>query len=97
MSTIPAEIAKALKDARQLAFEANMRTNVRVDEITPYTETKKGYYGEKEKNFYNVPEGNISVFFSNYNKDYSVKRIADRVKISFEALTEQADITISVK
>lgn len=97
MSTIPIEIAKALKDARQLAFEANMRTNVRVDDITPYTETKKAYYGEKEKNFYNVPEGNISVFFSNYNKDYSVKRIADRVKISFEKLTEQADITINVK
>lgn len=96
MSTIPEEIARALKDARQLAFEANMRTNVRVDEITPYTETKKAYYGEKEKRFYNVPNGNVSVFFSNYNKNYSVSRIADRITVSFEPLTEQTDITITV-
>ena len=96
MSTIPIEIAQALKDARQLAFEANMRTNVRVDDITPYTETKTAYYGEKEKRFYNVPDGSVSVFFSNYNTDYSVSRIADRVTVAFPPLSERADITITV-
>lgn len=96
MSTIPEEIARALKDARRLAFEANMQTNVRVDEITPYTETKTAYYGERIKRFYNVPQGNVSVFFSNYNKDYAVERVEDRVTISFDRLTEQVDITITV-
>lgn len=96
MSTIPAEIAKALKDARQLAFEANQKTSIRVDEITPYVETKRAYYGEKIKRFYNVPQGNILVFFSNYNTDYFVERITDRVTVSFPRLTEQVDITITV-
>lgn len=68
-----------------------------ISEVTPYTETKTGYYGEREKTFYDVPIGNITVFFSNYNGNYSVGKIADRVTVSFDTLTEQTDITISVK
>lgn len=68
-----------------------------VEELTPYTETKTAYYNESEKTFYNVPEGNISVFFDNYNGDYSISRVADRVTVSFDTLTEQTNITISVK
>ena len=64
--------------------------------LTPYTETKVGYYGETEKVFYNVPDGNVSVFFDNYNNNYSVSRIADRININFNALTEQTNITISI-
>lgn len=70
----------------------------RVDSITPYTETKIGYYGEKEKTFYDVPYGvNIVVIFDNYNGNYSVNRVADRVTVSFDTLSEQTNITISVK
>lgn len=68
-----------------------------VSEITPYTETKTAYYGEKEKSFYNIPQGNVSVSFDNYSGDYSVKRVSDRVTISFETLTDSTNITISVK
>lgn len=68
-----------------------------VKQITPYTETKTAYYGEKEKAFYNVPQGNVTVFFSNYNGDYSVSHISDRVTVSFNTLTEQTDVTINVK
>ena len=68
-----------------------------VSDITPYTETKAAYFNESEKTFYNVPEGNVTVLFDNYNGDYSVKRIMDRVIVSFETLKQQSNITISVK
>ncbi len=64
-----------------------------VTNITPYTETKTAYYGEIEKTFYNVPTGNVTVFgLSQYN----MSRISDRLVFTFEPLTEQTDITISI-
>lgn len=74
---------------------AGVRQNV--SEITPYTETKKAYYNEKEKTFYNVPQGNILVQFSNYQGSYAVNRIADRLTVTFEQLTDNTDITISIQ
>ena len=68
-----------------------------IDALLPYTETKTGYYGESEKTFYNVPEGHVTVLFGNYNTNYSVNRVSDRVTVSFDTLTEQTDITINVK
>lgn len=68
-----------------------------VNDVTPYTETRTAYYDESEKTFYNVPEGNVTVFFDNYFGDYSVKRIMDRVIVSFEKMKQQSNITISVK
>lgn len=64
-----------------------------VNDITPYTETKTAYYGETEKTFYNVPEGNVTVFGL---KEYSLERISDRLTITFDALSEQTEITISI-
>lgn len=61
--------------------------------ITPYTATQIGYYGETEKTFYNVPEGNVTVFGL---KEYSLDRISDRLTITFDALSEQTKITISI-
>ena len=68
-----------------------------VKAITPYKDTAKAYFNETEKVFYNVPVGNLSVFFTNYNGDYSTSRINDRVTISFDALTEATDITIMIQ
>lgn len=68
-----------------------------VDILTPYKDTAKAYFNETEKVFYNVPVGNLSVFFTNYNGDYSTSRINDRVSISFDALNEQTDITIMIQ
>lgn len=61
--------------------------------ITPYTETQIGYYGETEKTFYNVPNGNVTVFGLNA---YTLNRVADRLILTFSALTEQTEITISI-
>lgn len=69
----------------------------KVNELTPYTDTKTAYYNENEKTFYNVPSGNVTVLFDNYNGNYSVSRVTDRVTVSFDTLTEQTNITISIK
>ena len=68
--------------------------NNRVTEITPYTQSKKAYYGEIEKVFYGVPSGEMTVFFDN---EYTTERIEDRVYVRFERLSETKDITIMVQ
>lgn len=69
----------------------------KITEITPYTATQTAYYGESEKVFYNVPQGNITVFWDNYAGDYAVERIADRIVVSFDALTDNATISIMIQ
>ena len=72
--------------------------NQRVTSITPYEQTKKAYYGEIEKIFYGVPDGNISVYFSNNPAAYDIIRVEDRVTIRFTSrLTDNTDITIMVQ
>lgn len=68
-----------------------------IDDVTPYTETKKAYYNEKEKTFYKVPQGNVEVFFDNYSGAFSTSRVMDRVTVYFDTLTDPTNITISVK
>ena len=74
--------------------QALSNLNNRVTDITPYTQSKKAYYGEIEKVFYGVPSGDMSVFFDN---EYTTERIEDRVYVRFERLTETKDITIMVQ
>ena len=66
-----------------------------ISNITPYEATETVYYGETSKNFYNVPQGNLTVFWDNYNGDYSVQRNEDVVTVSFDAI-ETAEATISI-
>ena len=65
-----------------------------IGNITPYTETKIGYFGETEKTFYNVPEGNVTVFGLS---EYTMYRVSNRLTLIFDALTEHTDITISIQ
>lgn len=71
--------------------------NSQVSDLTPYVDSQKAYFSESEKTFYNVPEGNISVFFDNYNGDYSINRVSDRVTVSFDPLEQETTITIKVE
>ena len=71
--------------------------NSRVTQITPYEQSKVGYYGEIEKVFYGVPSGNISVFFDNYNGEYEISRVEDRLTIKFPSLEKQTNISIMVQ
>lgn len=63
----------------------------------PYKATQTAYYGEKEKNFYNVPQGILTVYFDNYTGSYSVERIDDRLTVSFDTLENDTNITIIVQ
>ena len=69
-------------------------TRQNINEITPYTETKIGYYGETEKTFYNVPDGNVTVYGL---AEYTLDRISGNITLTFDALTEQTNITISIQ
>ena len=71
-------------------------TRQSVANITPYTETKKAYYGYDALPFYNVPDGNVQVIFSNYNGEYAFKRVGHGLLVTFEKLIEATDITISI-
>lgn len=69
----------------------------KVNAITPYEETKKAFYGEIEKVFYNVPEGNITIFFDNYDGEYEVNRIENRLTIKFaDRLKDMTNVTVMV-
>lgn len=68
-----------------------------ISAITPYEQSKTAYYGEIEKVFYGVPNGNVSVFFDNYNGEYSTSRVEDRFTVKFPRLEEQTNITIMVQ
>lgn len=68
-----------------------------VSDVTPYTETKTAYFNESEKTFYKVPTGNITVLFDNYNGEYTVSKVADRVTVKFDKLKDKTNITIEVK
>lgn len=70
----------------------------KVVEITPYTDSKTAYYGETLKTFYDVPQGNVAIYFDNFNGEYTFEREEDRLYITFkEPLTEQTNITISIQ
>ena len=64
-----------------------------IDAITPYKQTKTAYIGDTEVTFYDVPEGNVTVFF---DKPYTMEKVADRITLHFEELEEVTEITISV-
>ena len=61
--------------------------------LTPYTETKIGYYGETEKTFYNVPEGNVTVYGLS---EYTMDRVANNITLTFDALEKETNITVSI-
>ena len=69
--------------------------NKRISDITPYTQTKYGYYGETEKVFYGVPRGVVIVICEVEN---SISRVDDRVIVKFaERLADTTEITIMVQ
>ena len=82
-------------DSRCLEFVDQMGHSI--DDITPYKETKTAYYNESEKTFYGVPEGNVEVFFDNYNGQYTISKVVDRVTVKFDVLSQPTNITISVR
>ena len=72
--------------------------SAQVSTVTPYEETKRAFYGEKEKAFHGVPSGNVTVFFDNYNDGYKIERIDDMVLVRFkEMIKDVTSVTIMVQ
>lgn len=86
-----------LDDSVQAVEQIQNEHSASIAELTPYVDTAVAYFNESEKTFYNVPNGNVTVWFDNYNGTYSISRISNRVIVSFEPLTQNTNITISVK
>ena len=72
-------------------------TAIKVDEITPYEDTKTAYIDDTEVVFFNAPEGALVVSFSNGNLDFSIKREDKAIKVTFEPLEEVVTITIKIQ
>lgn len=87
------EISALWDKINELSKSLSDYTGIRVDEVTPYTETKTAYIGDTEVTFYNVPEGNVTIFF---DKPYTMEKVADRITLTFDELDEVTDITISI-
>lgn len=91
------EVAMALgrmsEKINDIAQRLDSYTSMRVDAITPYTETKTAYIGDTEVTFLNTPSGNLTVYFP---YEYTVERLTDRIVISFNELQEVTDVTISI-
>jgi len=73
---------------------AGVRQNV--SDITPYEQTLTAYYGETEKTFYDVPEGNVTVYFDGLIKNAGFERKGGNVTVFFDALNDQVKITLSI-
>ena len=74
-------------------------TSNKVEELTPYTDTKTAYYGDYECMFYDVPQGNVSVFFDNYTGAYMPDRKEDRLNVIFadNIRADRTQVTIVVQ
>ena len=73
-------------------------TSNKVEQITPYTDTKTAYYGDTSVTFYDAPQGRASVFIDDMPMDYSVSRIEGRLVVSFDQLeVASVQITISIQ
>lgn len=92
LNSLQTSFMQAQRNAVEVTAKADVGYN---KPDAPYTATQTAYYGESGKNFYDVPEGNITVFWDNYNGDYSVQRFDGGVNVSFDTLTV-AEATISI-
>lgn len=71
--------------------------NTIVKEKGPYTDTKTAYIDDTEVVFTDVPSGALLVSFGNGNMDYSINRDGSTIQVSFEALEEVTEVTITVQ
>lgn len=69
-------------------------TSNKVEQITPYKASKTAYIGDTEVVFENVPQGNLSVFGLS---EYSIDRQNDRITITFDAVEEVTEVSISIQ
>lgn len=74
------------------------KLGLRIDNVTPFTETKTAYIEDTEIVFENVPGGSLLVDVqSEDDPEYSIKRTGDKVIVSFAAPLEcVTKVTITI-
>lgn len=61
-----------------------------------YKFTKTAYINDTEITFYDVPQGNVTVFIDGYSGNYEVVRIQNRLTVKFEPMKKATDVTINI-
>ena len=93
VNALEASILQMQRNLMPVTETAEM-ANAKVDYITPYTDSKTAYIGDTEVTFENVPIGNMSVYGLS---EYSIDRQSDYVTITFDAVDEVTNISISIQ
>lgn len=70
-------------------------TSNKIEELTPYTETKTAYIDDTEIVFDNVPPGNITIL-TDPMINFTAKKEDDRLTVSFEPLEEVTEVTLTI-
>lgn len=71
----------------------------KVEQITPYTESKTAYIEDTEVIFEDVPDGNVSVYMvdsDGHNVPFTVEQTTGQIKVKFEQRESIATITIII-
>ena len=74
--------------------------NKRVNDITPYTESKTAYIDDTEVSFNIVKDGNVSVYMvdsDGQNVSFEFERINEQIKVMFDKRESLATVTISIQ
>ena len=84
-------------DNNKYYTDADMQGNRQsISELTPYTETKTAYIGDKSISFLDVPNGNLTVYGLDTYK--TTRTSYNAVLIEWETpLEEVTEITISIQ
>lgn len=91
-------LIKSISMSKQYTNADIEGTRKSISDLTPYVATKQAYFGDSQVTFYDVPEGNISVFFDSYLGPYSFERVGNMLKVSFGVLTvASTNVTISIQ
>ena len=71
------------------------RVNRKVNNITPYVESKMAYIGDTECIFNKIKDGNISAWIE--SKPCTFEVVDDKIIVSFEELEEVTTVHISIQ
>ena len=98
LDSLQASFIQAQKNQVPITAKADSTIEIaaKVDEITPYTETKTAYIEDTEVVFENVPSGALLVSLSNPSIAYTVTKEENNVIVDFEPLDEVTEVTISI-
>ena len=83
----------------QMSVALHQESTDKIEDLTPYTLTKTAYYGDTEVMFYDVPNGNMSVFVKDMEGNYpnfQTSKVGSIVTVSFDPVINNTEVTLSI-